>query len=191
MPRRAEDSVRRTSVHPCVTVGPREAGVTLVELLVALAIGSAIALAVAIGMHQVLTGTYQTNDHNTVINQVRNAEHWISRDARMAKPGNVTVNTDPGDSTFIQIVVWLDADGTTTSTFTYTLDDGTLLRDRDGQQTFVAEHISDKEEDVTWCTWDNDTQTLTVTITAELVSVSETRTFEVRARPDPVEEEET
>lgn len=187
MSRTSRDASSTRSMFPLGRVGRTEAGVTLIELLVALSIGAAIALAVAIGMHQVLTGTYQTNDHNTVINQVRNAEYWISRDALMAKPGNITVNTNPAQSTFIQILVWENADGTATSSITYTLQDGTMRRDRDGQQTFVAEHIRDKEEGVTWCAWDDATQTLAVTVTAEVVTMSETRTFEVKARPDPEE----
>jgi len=144
-----------------------------------------IALAVAIGIHQILTGTTQTTNHNNAINEVRTAEHWISRDARMAKPGNVVVNNDPAEPTLLQILLWLDEDGSSTSTITYTLQDGTLQRDRDDQQTFLAGNIRAKEEGVTWCQWNESTQVLTVTITAEVFTESETRTFEVRARPDP------
>ena len=163
----------------------RQEGITLIELLVALALGAMIALAVAIGIHQILTGTTQTTNHNNAINEVRTAEHWISRDARMAKPGNVTDSAVAAGSTLLQIVLWVNADGTNRSTITYTLQDGTLQRDRDGQQTFVAGNIRAKEEGVTWCQWNDSTQVLTVTITAEVFTESETRTFEVRARPDP------
>ena len=100
------------------------------------------------------------------------------------KPGNVVVNNDPAEDTLLQIVLWVDAGGTT-STITYTLVDGTLQRDRDDELTFVADNIRPKESGVTQCHWDNSTQVLTVTITAEVFTESETRTFEVRARPDP------
>lgn len=163
----------------------RQEGITLIELLVALTLGAMIALAVAIGIHQILTGTTQTTNHNNAINQVRTAEHWISRDARMAKPGNVVVNNDPAETELLQILLWLNADGSMTSTITYTLEDGTLQRDRDGQQTFLADSIRPKESGVTECQWDEPTQVLTVTLTAEVFTESETRTFEVRARPDP------
>ncbi len=163
----------------------RQEGITLIELLVALTLGAMIALAVAIGIHQILTGTTQTTNHNNAINQVRTAEHWISRDARMAKPGNVVVNNNPAEATLLQILLWVNADGTSTSTITYTLQEGTLQRDRDGELTFVADSIRPKESGVTECHWDDSTQVLSVTITAEVFTESETRTFEVRARPDP------
>ena len=124
------------TVRPTRSIVGTQDGMTLIELLVALALGAFIVLAVSIGIHQILTGTTQTTNHNNAINQVRSAEHWISRDARMAKPGNVVVNNNPAEDTLLQIVLWVDAGGTT-STITYTLVDGTLQRDRDSEQTFV------------------------------------------------------
>jgi len=58
--------------------------------------------------------------------------------------------------------------------------DGKLLRD--GQ--LIAEYI--QQEGITWCDWDETTLLLTATITAQVGEEIETKTFEVKPRPDPV-----
>ena len=155
-------------------------GFTLVEMIIVVALIGIIALAATIAIHQVLTGTTLSNDLNTAVNQVRNAGHWISRDAQMAKPGSDTIvdSSHLGDSDFLQLTIWEDATGDTTRTVMYTLQDGELLRD----DQLIAQYIQPKQEDVTWCDWDE--TTLIVTITAQAGEESETRTFEVKPRPD-------
>ena len=60
-------------------------GFTLLELIIVIALTGIIAAAATMAIHQVLTGTALSNDINTAVNQVRNAGHWISRDAQMAQ----------------------------------------------------------------------------------------------------------
>jgi len=151
-------------------------GFTLIELLVAIALTGIIGTAAAMSIHQILTGTVLSNDQNTAINQVRNAGYWISRDALTAQ----SVNDNPEDPKFLELT-WQEWDGTPHTVY-YTLEDGTLRRNYDGQETLIAQYIRPKETGVTDCHWDG--ETLTVNITAQVGDKTETRTFEVKPRPD-------
>jgi prepilin-type N-terminal cleavage/methylation domain-containing protein len=76
---------------PIWSTGHRRArGFTLVELVVALAVGSIIALAVITSITQVLNGSARSSNHMSAIRQVQNAGYWVSRDAAMAHSTNVT-----------------------------------------------------------------------------------------------------
>ena len=161
-------------------------GFTLVELMIVIALTGIISTAAAMSIHQVLTGTALSNDLNTAINQVRNAGYWISRDAQMAQ----SVDHNPGDPKFFELT-WTDWDDSELHTISYSLESipaglNKLKRsetDNNGTtQTFIAQHIKSKEEGVTWCQWDG--EVLTVTITAQVGGKTETRTFQVKPRPD-------
>jgi len=151
-------------------------GFTLIELLIVIAITGIIGAAATMAVRQILIGTVLSNDQNTAINQVRNAGYWISRDALMAQ----SVNDTPEDSKFLELT-WQEWDGNTTHTvsYNYTLEYGTLWRNYDGQPMFIAEHI---EAGITDCHWDG--EVLTVNITAQVGDKTETRTFQVKPRPD-------
>jgi len=154
-------------------------GFTLIELIIVIALTGIIAAAATMAIHQVITGTALSNDLNTAVNQVRTAGHWISRDAQMAKPDKVQDSGTLVADDELLYLEWQDWEGTA-HTVAYTLQGGELLRD--GQ--LIAQYIEPKQEGITWCDWDG--TTLTVNITAEVSGKKETRTFQVKPRPDPV-----
>ena len=156
-------------------------GFTLIELLVAIALTGIIGTAAAMSIHQVLTGSALSNDLNTAINQVRNAGYWISRDALMAQSVNIT-----GASDFPLTLTWTDSDGHMHQVV-YTLDTPDELKQLRRRETIdtqettitVSRYIDTGN---TSCYWDG--KALTVNITAEVGDTTETRTFQVKPRPD-------
>ena len=158
-------------------------GYTLVEMLLVVALVGIIGAAATMTISQLMTGTILCNDQNSAINQVRNADQWIRRDAQTAK----SIDDNPAAPKFLEMTVWENADGTASHTVTYSYVDSSgglkdLHRDSGTQQIMVAQYIDPAS---TSCSWDSVERVLTVTITAHLGDKTETRTIEVKARPDP------
>jgi len=158
-------------------------GFTLIEVLVVIALTGIISAAAAMSIHQVFTGTASSNDQNTVINQVRNAAYWIVRDGQMAK----TVNDNPEAPKFLELT-WGSWNGSESYNVTYELLDSSgglkvLQRNYDGQQMLIAQYIK-PEGAGTDCHWDEVERVLSLNITAEVNDKTETRTFQVKPRPD-------
>ena len=152
-------------------------GFTLIELLIVVALTGIISAAAAMSIHQVLAGTSLSNNQNTSVNQVRNAVHWISRDVQMAQ--NVT--DAPTPPKFLELT-WEGWSGTPYTVY-YTLEDGKLQRNYNGQQMLIAQYIRPQGAG-TSCSWNAEERVLSVSITAEVDGRTETRMFQVRSRPD-------
>ena len=157
-------------------------GFTLVELLVAIAIAGIFGSADTIDLHQVITIPIISNNQNTAINQVRNAVHWISRDAQSANSTSIDV---PQKFLSLELLEW-NSGNWTSHAIDYTLEDNVLWRyyDSGTPGTLIAQYIEPKAPGVTECSWDAINSMLTVTITATVGDETETRTFEVKPRPD-------
>jgi len=162
-------------------------GFTLIELIVALAIASAIGVAATMTAHQLITIPVISNDSNTAINQVRNAVHWINLDVQSATPSSIT--TSPEFFSLEQLE-WDSGTGSWTAhTVDYNLEDvaGSSLKELrryyDGSTTgtLIAQYI---DSSTTSCSWDDVEKVLTVNITARVGTRTEARTFEVKTRPD-------
>jgi prepilin-type N-terminal cleavage/methylation domain-containing protein len=69
----------------------RDMGFTLIELVMAMAIGAIISVAVVASIAQALNGSSRSSNHMVAVRQVQNAGYWVSRDAAMAQ----TTATDP------------------------------------------------------------------------------------------------
>ena len=164
----------------------KQRGVTLIELIVALAIASAIGVAATMTAHNMITIPYMSNNSNTAINEVRSAVSWINRDVQGADPN--FVNDAPASPGLFSISlqqwnsgVWI------THNITYSLEDmaGTemkqLWRDYDNgtKRNPIAQFI---DPDNTSCSWDSAENILSVTITAAVSEETETRTFQVKTR---------
>lgn len=159
-------------------------GIALIELLVAIALTAIISTAAAMATYQVITIVPRNNDQNTAINQVRNANHWLNFDIQSANPGSI--NDNPTAPTFLSLeqLEWeSDTGNWTTHTVDYTLEDMVLRRSYDSSTpgTLIAQYIDPAS---TNCSWDSTEKVLTVTITAQVGTRTETRTFQVKPRPD-------
>ena len=154
-------------------------GFTLIEMIITIAIAGIIGGAATLAVHQVITIPTISNNHHNAINQVRNAVHWISRDAVMAN----TVNDSPPGGEFLELT-WDSWDGSSHNC-TYSLLNSSnglknLWRNYDGQQTMIAQYI---DPDNTDCDWDMLEGILAVNVTAQVGDETEKRSFEVQPRP--------
>ncbi len=158
---------------------------TVIELLIAIAIVGAIGAAAVMAIYGLLTSSRQANDAETVISQLRAAEHWITRDALTSQE----LTPDAVDPTgFPLVLTWTSFDGTA-HTVTYSLPDSTtaglrqLLRvEVEGTSTETMTVADYLDPSVASCSYVP--RTLTVTLGATFRDASEVRTFEAKARSD-------
>ena len=68
-------------------------GITLIEIIVAVAIAGIIAGGTATTIYQTVSGNARNGSHMTAVRQVQTAGYWISRDAQMSQ----TIDSDPED----------------------------------------------------------------------------------------------
>lgn len=162
-------------------------GFTLIELVMAIGVGSLVAGAITMTIFQMLVNPIQSSAHMTAVKQVESAIHWIRHDAFMAQ-----VVEPSGDSGFPLKLTWVEWDNTTNEV-TYSLQDGKLQRGHvtydasgaviDNQTSVVAQHI-DSSSEMTSVQWDGSTLSLKITATLTgFRTSSETRVVEVLARP--------
>jgi prepilin-type N-terminal cleavage/methylation domain-containing protein len=161
-----------------------QAGFTLIEVIVSLAITGFIGLGASMAATQVMTETSRNRDYTTASHDAMNAMYWLSRDAQMAQ----VINGSSGfPETSPLSMLWTDWDGVSHNA-TYSFMNGALTRtyNVDGQitQTLIAAHVSPAMTS-TNCTSDNGTITLTITSTVGqgLRAASVTRVREMTSRP--------
>ncbi len=158
-------------------------GLTLVELIIALAIISLIAGVTVVAIHQLLTASRQANEQQYAVSQLRQAEHFMSRDILMAWTVDI-VNPD-----FFLALSWNSTDETEevkSHLVTYTFEGpsgarGQLQRSElvDGSpqsSVIVAQSIDGSAR------WIPEAYVLRVTLTASANGHEEMRVFDVKPR---------
>jgi prepilin-type N-terminal cleavage/methylation domain-containing protein len=153
-----------------------EKGFTLIEVLVALVITSAILSVMSAAVVLIMRTTSQNEEWNVNLRQVQNAGYWISRDALMAQ----TVS-DNKTGVFLALS-WSDWDNNNYNV-EYVFQGNTLMRRLNGgSATLIAQYIMQS----TTCHWYQAENKLTVTIKASLhgdAGRSLERTYEIKPRP--------
>lgn len=159
--------------HRLGLINNNQAGFTLIELILVIAITGIITGSITMTISQVFTNNAHSIAHMTAIKEVENTIHWISRDVQMAQ---IVVTDDPAA---VLTLTWVEWDNTVNQV-TYRLENDQLHRNHSiNGQTIVARHIDSIE--VTPKPYSGGK--LTLTITAAIGSASETRVCEVIPRP--------
>lgn len=120
-----------------------EKGFALLELVVGVAIMGIIAMPLAMLTMTLLTNPERSNDNNIVLQQVRNAGTWISRDVQMSRSVNAT---DP-DGFPLTLQIPVDSDENNDYSIEYLLDGSKLKRqvydssENLTLETFIADYI--------------------------------------------------
>jgi prepilin-type N-terminal cleavage/methylation domain-containing protein len=159
-------------------------GMTLIELLIALAIASSVVAGAALAIFQLITTPERNSNYMTAFTQVQNAGFSISRDAVQAR--NVTVD----GSSFLTLD-WKDWDDNTHEAV-YTLKDASdelkelwrtySINGSPPETMVVAEYLVGPPG--TSCSWDDIENVLTLNVTAQVGDKTATRTYKVEPRPD-------
>jgi prepilin-type N-terminal cleavage/methylation domain-containing protein len=172
-------------------INRNQTGLTLMEVLIALAITGIIVSTITMVLFQVFDGEARSSNHVDAISRAQDAGRYISQDAGMAQ---IVARTEDEDG-FPLTLTWTRWDNNLTYDIVYSIVDNKLQREEytDGvlNTTLVFEHIisKDGEELKTFLNppEDEDDDSLSFTITA-IVGVgsqraSETRVYEAIPRP--------
>jgi prepilin-type N-terminal cleavage/methylation domain-containing protein len=158
-----------------------EKGVTLIELVAAIALTGIISGSIVTGIFQVFTFNARTSNHLIAVNQVQNVGYWVSRDVQQAQ--QVTTS---GASGFPLTLTWSDWDGNEYQVV-YTIVGDKLERKHYtnaalDSTTYVSEYIDSANTD---CDFGDGKLTLNITATVGAGSraQTETRVYEIIARP--------
>jgi prepilin-type N-terminal cleavage/methylation domain-containing protein len=150
-------------------------GFTLLEMLLAILIGSLIAGGITATIFQVVIGSARTNNHMIAVRQVQNAGYWVSHDAQMAQ--KVVLARD-ADGFPLLTLEWTDWYGTPNEIH-YFIEGGDLKRQvvsPQASETTVARFI-DPDSAKTKCQ-------LTGGGTFALPDINDTFTISSSAVPD-------
>jgi prepilin-type N-terminal cleavage/methylation domain-containing protein len=143
----------------------RQAGMTMVELIMAIAITGVIVVFLGMAVYYIITVSERGNDEFTALHEVQNAAYWFMKDGQEAKAA-------VGGS---QLVLTLADD----STITYSLTGTDLKRTAGSLQTILARNI-------TTATFTVNGRLTTMNLTSTPVGrsgVSESETYMVYLRP--------
>ena len=140
-------------------------GVTLVELLVAVAVTGIIVVFLGTAIYQIITITEYGNDRLTAMHELQNAAHWFNIDGQRASTANVN-----GD-----LLLTISAN----NSITYSLAGAELRRTAGGNQMTLARNISNADFSI-----ENRVITISLTSSPEgRDNVSENGTYKVYLRP--------
>ena len=167
----------------------KQVGLTLIELIIALAITGIVTASTTMVVFQVFDGEARANNHLDAISHVQNAGREISRDASMAQ---AIILPEEGDADGLPLtMVWNEWDSSAEHQAQYLIEDNVLKRKHyengDEMETYTFEHVisidPDTEELVTF--FDDDTFTFALTASVGIGSQRISVTREYRTAPRP------
>ncbi len=162
-------------------------GFTLIEMVIGVAVTGLVVAAASGAVIQVIQSTH-TSAHMVALRQVQTAGYWVSKDSLQAQ--TVTTGADAG---FPLTLAWIDWEGNSHS-ITYTLepmdDLYKLQRSEGATNTIVGQYLTDNTicEPVDHVLAPDEVLTFKVTasVTGARGLQTETRTYEIKPRPDPI-----
>ena len=140
-------------------------GVTMVELLMAVAVTGIIVVFLGTAIYQIITVSEYGNDRLTAMHELQNSAHWFNHDGQKA----VTANVDG------ELLLTISE----TTSITYSLVGKELRRTSGGSQMTLARNIATADFSI-----DNRLITMSLTSAPEgRYNVTENGTYKVFLRP--------
>jgi prepilin-type N-terminal cleavage/methylation domain-containing protein len=168
-------------------------GLTLVELLVALAIGAAVVAGALAVLNQILILVPKAENNMLAIRQAQSAGYWIDRDATSAQIITPTPNLFTISTATPLVITYVKWDATKT-TISYTVDSNRILlrqlvvtNEKTGSVISsntirVADSIASITARYYQPDMSNPRKILTVTIIAQVENSSSTRVYQISPR---------
>lgn len=158
-------------------------GFTLLELLVALGVGSVLLTGIVLSIHNTVWGTDRSNSHVVALADINHAVLSLKKNIQMAQDTDL-IDGDPIPKNSVTLT-WTDYTGfdesdDKTHYVTYTLSGTQLQRDYDGTMSIVARNI-------TSLGFTRNDRIVTTNITAtgpEIAQQIKTLKFSMRMRPE-------
>jgi prepilin-type N-terminal cleavage/methylation domain-containing protein len=169
----------------------KQAGLTLIELMIALTITAIITGTCAMIVFQVFDGEARANNQMDAISRVQNAGRQVSRDASMAQSVLLTADEDG----FPLTLTWTEWEDNDSHQVVYSIEDNKLKREHiingNPAESYIFEYIIGDDPDsgvlVTYCERDPATNQLIFTLTAIAgvgsQRIDETRVYQTIPRP--------
>jgi len=158
-----------------------ERGITLTELLMALAIMGLIIGILVTALYLIYYVTDWGNNEMRVQHDLRNAATWLNRDVLSASSAHI-VNPSQMTLTIPYISsITTDTIYTRVITYTFSITDSTLTRDSGDSRLIVARHINSFIPSPTGTV----TSAITITISSWAGKVTRSATLHLDMRPEP------
>ena len=167
-------------------------GFTLIEVLITVMIVAGIGVVTAAAIGELIQSN-RTSNHMAAVRQVQQAAYWVNRDGVQAE--NITVSDGNGGFPLTLSWNWTDLmEGGELHTVVYNLTNcsgGVCQLERNATvganstTTIVGQYIYDGTAPPrpTECSWNATERVLTLNITAKVGLQTESRTYEIKARP--------
>lgn len=121
-------------------------GFTLIEILVAMAVGGMVMTGIVTGIFQILLGTGQIRVESVALADMEDAAHWLSRDIPMGQTIGGLVDGGPTESDMTIIwndyTWWAQQEESVAHSIAYTYSGTGLQRNYDGVVTTVGRHLT-------------------------------------------------
>lgn len=160
-----------------------EKGMTLIELLIAMAVTGIILGSITVTLQQVFAMHSRSLNHMTAVRQVQSAGYWVSQDALMAQSVNATM-----PSPAILRLTWTEWDGVVNDII-YSIDNNNRLKRTNGaSESIIASHIDPAQTSCNFIDTDNNTIkdkvifTVKATVGSGSTAGTETRVYEIAPR---------
>ena len=161
-------------------------GFTLIEMLVALAVGTVILLGVVGSIFLIMRGVPDIRREVSALADVERAAHWLTRDVAMGQETNLVNNDSPVAQ---MTVTWndytkaaeLEEAVSHSVSYTWSSETGELQRNYDGTVTIVGSYLTNVG-------FSRSDDSITVTLTSSIVdgelSSTVTRSYEILMRAE-------
>ena len=151
-----------------------ERGVTLVEILVALAITGLITGTLVTAIYQIYQVTGWGSNQMRVQHDLQNAATWLNRDVVSASEAEIIGSR-------MVLTIPTSIIDTINITYTYSEAEGTLSRDSGGSSLIIARRVDSVDFSATGTV----TSVITITITSRASDVTQSATLQLDMRPEP------